>query len=48
MEWDDAGRPIDYMKSFISTKPHDRQTVLTPGTMLIEPIDWQPQFTMPR
>src|SRR4029450_14038507 len=24
MEWEEAGRPIDYMKSFISVEPRDR------------------------
>jgi hypothetical protein len=24
MEWEEAGRPIDYMKSFISVEPHER------------------------
>jgi hypothetical protein len=24
MEWDNTGRPIDYIKSFISVEPHER------------------------
>ncbi len=30
MEWEEAGRPIDYMQSFISTEPHERPDRASP------------------